>query len=281
MRGRSLRSAVGLVAIAGAYTAIALLPIGTGSPDVALTCVSGVALAAGIVVIARWITGSRRTQFGVWFALVFLNLAAVAVEGTLFAPAAAPPSSLGANLIRLLAAAVVVAGLASALLGRRDVTHAPGAPVRPMSAWLWRLLAAAAIYIVLYLVIGGVNYTLVTRPYYESHAGSLVVPPAQTVLLYEPVRGLLIALSVLPLTLALRIQPRAAAVVAGVMLFVVGGLVPLLPQTLLPLYLRVASLWEIFGQNFLTGVACAYLFMARGHAAEHRQARDRPLGSVQ
>jgi hypothetical protein len=48
--------------------------------------------------------------------------------------------------------------------------------------------------------------------------------------------------------------------------FVVGGLVPLLPQTSLPLYLRLASLWEIFGQNFLTGVACACLFVDAGRA---------------
>lgn len=280
MRFRWLRSAVGLVAISGAYAAIALLPVGAGSPDVALTVVCGVALAGGVVLVAGWMTASRPVHFGVWFALIFLNLASVAVEGTLFAPTAAPPSSLGANLVRLLVAAVVLAGLAAALFGRDAGIHWAAATPRTLSGWLWRLLAASAVYVLLYLVIGGVNYTLVTRPYYETHAGGLTLPSAQTVLLYEPVRGILIALSVLPLALALRIRTAFVAVVAGVMLFVVGGLVPLLPQTSLPLDLRLASLWEIFGQNFLTGVAIAYLFAGRMQATNDHLFRDRTVGSV-
>lgn len=280
MRFRSLRSAIGLVAIASVYSAIALLPIGTTSPDVTLTIVCGVALAAGIVPVASRIPASPGVQFGVWFCLVFLNLAAVAVEGTLFAPTAAPPSALGANLLRLLVASAVVAGLASALFGRDDVSVRAVAS-RPLAGWLWRLLAAAAIYVALYLVIGGLNYSFVTRPYYETHAGGLALPSAQTVFLFEPFRGIAIALSVVPLALALRLRVGLTAVVAGLMLFIVGGLVPLLPQASLPFTLRVASLWEIFAQNFLMGVACAYLFIGRRQSADRLLVRPRSLGSSQ
>ena len=280
MRLRSLRSAIALVAISSAYTTIALLPVGALSPNAALTAACGVALAAGMVVVTGWMPVSRGARFGVWFALVFLNLAAVAVEGTLFAPAAAPPSWLAANLVRLLVAAVAVAGLASALLGTKDGIAGPAAPNRSLPGWLWRVLAAAAIYVVLYLIIGGLNYTFVTRPYYETHAGSLTVPPAQTIFLYEPVRGLLMALSALPLTLALRLRTSLVAVVTGAMLFVAGGLVPLLPQTSLPLYLRMASLWEIFGQNFLTGAACAYLYVGSRQAVRRGRPQARRLAGL-
>lgn len=268
MRSR-LRAAGGLVTIATAYGAIMLWPAGSAPPDALMTVVAAIALAAAVVMVAERMSADRRVQLGAWFALVYLNLAAVAVEGTLFAPGLAPPQALGGNLLRLLAAAGAVAGLAAALYGRNDgVFHGPAS--RPWTSWAWRLLAATAVYCVLYFVIGGVNYTLVTRPYYEAHAGSLTVPAAQTVLLYEPVRGFLIAVSVLPLVLALRLRKAAVAAIAGLLLFVVGGLVPLLPQTSLPLYLRVASLWEIFGQNFLTGIACAYLFAGSTQRAVRR-----------
>ena len=274
MRPR-LRAAAGLVAISVAYSAMALLPLRAIAPDVTLTILCGAALGTTIAIVASLIRARRAEHFTVWFALVFLNLAAVAVEGTLFAPAQAPPASLVPNLLRLMVGAAIIAGLAAVTFGSEEVSRPASPRARPFAGWAWRVLAAAAVYAVLYFVIGGLNYSLVTRPFYEAHAGSLTVPSAQTVLLYEPVRGLAIAISVLPLTLALRLRTSAVAVVAGTLLFVAGGLVPLLPQASLPLFLRVASLWEIFAQNFLAGVACAYLFVG-ARAAPARVRQERP-----
>jgi hypothetical protein len=81
----------------------------------------------------------------------------------------------------------------------------------------------------------------------------------QVVFATELVRGLLIILAVLPLILTWRAQRRWLAVWCGLILFVVGGLVPLLPVTILPVYLRVTSGIEIFFQNFSTGVVAAFL----------------------
>ena len=257
------RAVSGVALIAGFYSLMELLPIGAPGANVALTVASGLVLAIAIVWVAVQMRTDHRTQFVVWFALVFLNLAAVAAEGTLFAPELAPPASLAANVTRLLVASTAVGAVAAGLFGVAGGVRT-GAASRPLNDWVWRLLTVAAVYVALYFVIGGINYSLVTRPYYESRAASLTVPSALTLFLYEPIRGLLIALSVLPLTLALRLRTRTVAAIAGLMLFVVGGLVPLLPQTSLPVYLRVASLWEIFGQNFLTGVVCALLFVRHG-----------------
>lgn len=255
----SPRSATGGLLIAAAYSLIALLPIGPRGTDPGLTIASGLVMAVAIVWVAVGMQKDRRTQFVVWFTLVFLNLAAAAIEGTLFAPELAPSALLAASLTRLLVASVAIGAIAATFFGLTESNRSTVVS-RPLYDWLWRLLVAAGVYVALYFVIGGINYTLITRPYYESHAASLTVPPAQTVLLFEPIRGLLIALSVLPLILALRMRTRTMAATAGLMLFIAGGLVPLLPQTSLPVYLRVASLWEIFGQNFFTGVACALLF---------------------
>lgn len=253
---RLTRQAAALPVVAAAYWATSLLPTGARrGPDVVLSLAAGFTLALAIVFVAPRLNISRARQFVVWFALTFLNLAAVAVEGTLFAPAESPPSLLGANLVRLAIGSAVTAGVVALIFG----TPA-GAAARTMGGWWWRVIVVAAVYLVLYLVLGGINYSLVTHPYYESHAGSLTVPSLQTILSYEPVRGVVIAVSVLPLIAALRARTLVLAVTVGTLLFIVGGLVPLIPQNSLPLYLRVASLWEIFGQNFFTGVAAAYLF---------------------
>jgi hypothetical protein len=66
--------------------------------------------------------------------------------------------------------------------------------------------------------------------------------------------------SVLPLVLTIRTTRRRLAIMCGVILFVIGGVIPLLQQVnTLPLFLLVASAWEIFFQNFLTGVVVAIL----------------------
>ncbi len=76
----------------------------------------------------------------------------------------------------------------------------------------------------------------------------------------ESIRAPLIVLSVLPLVLTVRTTRRRLVVICGIILFVIGGVVPLLHQVnILPLFLLVASAWEIFFQNFLTGVVVAIL----------------------
>ena len=270
------RSAVGVALITGAYSAVALIPLGpAATADTALTIACAAVMAVALVTAGQVVRAGARAHFAIWFCLLFLNLASVAIEGTLFAPGAAAPAWLGANLLRLAAVCALIAGLMAALYRSQGggIPATAGTP-RHLSGWVWRLALAAGVYVAVYLVLGGINYTLVTRPYYEAHASSLTVPPVATILLYEPIRGLLIAFSVLPLILAFQRRTRAAGLVAGAMLFVVGGLVPLLPQASLPLYLRVASLWEIFGQNVITGIACAYLFLGPRRTARARPTRE-------
>lgn len=247
--------------IAGGFTVLMVLPIGGNRADPALTAVSGLVVAVVVVPIAARVAAPGWQRFEVWFFLFFLNLASVAIEGSMFAPAAAPPSVLGLNLIRLAVVSATVAAIAAGLVGHpSSPASRTGEPRRRWYEWAWRVIAATMIYLVVYFVVGGLNYTFVTHPYYESHVGSLTVPSAQVVLAYEPIRGVLVALSVLPLVLALRMRGAQLAAVVGGMLFIIGGLVVLLPQTSLPLYLRAASLWEVFAQNVITGIACAYLF---------------------
>ena len=257
-----LRGVTGIGLVAAAYSTAALL--GNDKVDVPLTIGCAAVLGVVTVFVARHLRVSARAHLAVWFSLLFLNFTSVAIEGTLFAPALAPPSGLALNLLRLGAASAAVALVIAGLFHHPKASIAIQVSQRSPLGWSWRIVALAAVYVAVYLVLGGLNYTFVTHPYYEAHAGSVTVPPPAAIFAYEPFRGFLIALSLLPLTLALGGRgygTASIALIAGLMLFVVGGLVPLLPQNSLPLYLRVASLWEIFGQNFVTGAASGYLFI--------------------
>lgn len=131
---------------------------------------------------------------------------------------------------------------------------------RPWHSWIWRLLLSAMSYLALYFVVGGLNYQLVTKPYYQTHVGGLTVPPVQVVLVVESIRAVLIAFSVFLFLLSARGTRRQLMISTGWLLFAIGGIIPLLLQIgTLPLFLLAASAVEIFFQNFLTGVVAAML----------------------
>jgi hypothetical protein len=88
----------------------------------------------------------------------------------------------------------------------------------------------------------------------------LTVPDPQVTLQAELIRAVLIVLSLLPFLLTAQMPVRRLAVWSGLLLFVIGGIVPLTWQAgLLALPLLLASAVEIFFQNFTTGVVTALL----------------------
>lgn len=119
----------------------------------------------------------------------------------------------------------------------------------------WRVLVVGVGYI-----FGALNFALVTRPYYEAQGSPLAVPDPQITLQAELIRAVLIVLSVLPFLLTAHMPIRRLALWSGLLLFVIGGIVPLTWQAgSLALPLLLASAVEIFCQNFTTGVAAALL----------------------
>lgn len=131
---------------------------------------------------------------------------------------------------------------------------------RPWHSWLWRILLSALSYLLFYWVFGGLNYALVTGPYYATHVGGLTVPAPEVVLTLEAIRGLFIVLSVWLFLLSYHGSQRYLMGITGWLLFAVGGIIPLFWQiTTLPLLLLLASAVEILFQNFLTGVVSALL----------------------
>lgn len=226
----------------------------------ATTFLSGLLLAIALGPVARLITAPRLRTMAVLANLVFLNMASVIIEGYFFAPGLLP-GALVPRVLLLQALTSAIAAIAIVLFFPAPAasTHQPERPERSPGSWAGRFVASAAAYLLFYYFFGAINYALVTGPYYESHGG-LAVPPPGTVLAVEAVRSVLIIFSVLPLILSLNAPPKRAALRCGFLLFIVGGLLPLLTQTAaMPPLLLVASGVEIFFQNFLAGAVAGLL----------------------
>ena len=204
---------------------------------------------------------SRGQRFLLWGSLILFNVGSVMIEGSYFAP------NLVSIPVPLLVIQQVCATMGAALV-ITIVFHSPGNAIswmsslqqRPWYSWIWRFVLSAMSYLALYFVVGGLNYQLVTKPYYETHAGGLTVPPVQVVVVVESIRAVLIAFSVFLFLLSARGTRRQLMISTCWLLFAIGGVIPLLLQLgSLPLFLLAASAAEIFFQNFLTGVVAAML----------------------
>ncbi|MEZ4771055.1 MAG: hypothetical protein R2844_21875 [Caldilineales bacterium] len=251
---------------------LGLIPPGTGGAASSLfwTLIAAVLLGLYLGRLAAHTPATRRQHVLIWTAVIFFNMGAVVLEGAYFAPDLVP-IPLPALAIQQALAALVAGGLIALMFARREETAAFLATLRGRRwfGWFWRFLAASLSYLVFYAVFGALNYSLITEPYYASHAGGLTAPAAATVLAVELVRAPLLVLSVVLLILALRTGRRRTLLVAGLTLFWVGGVVPLTLQIAsLPAPLLLASAVEIFLQNFLTGAVAGWLFWTQRAAGD-------------
>jgi hypothetical protein len=223
------------------------------------TFVAGLIIGLTLGPIAASMPASPRRHLLVWGSLIFFNLASVAIEGSFFAPTLIG-NALPALLIQQFLAAVATGWVITALFSAKEASVSAKQAGRSFFSWAWRFPVSVLVYVVFYFIFGGINYALVTRPYYQAHAGGLAVPAAQVTLMAELIRGALIALSVLPFLLTVHTSKKRRALQTGLLLFAIGGLVPLTMQVgVLPLALLAASAVEIFFQNFSTGVVVSRL----------------------
>lgn len=200
-------------------------------------------------------------HFILWGSLILFNVGSVVIEGAYFAPdlVAIPISTLMAQqLLATAGAAFVITKVFTVPM--QSISWSSVLKRRPWYSWIWRFLISAMSYLLFYFLFGGLNYQLVTKPYYEAHAGGLTVPTPNIILIVELIRGLIIILSVFLFLLSARRTRLQLMVSTGWLLFTIGGIIPLLWQIgTLPFFLLAASGVEIFFQNFLVGAVAARL----------------------
>jgi hypothetical protein len=268
-------AAVGVVYIAATMAAgVALGAAGMRLPatgDASASLLQAVVMGLGFGLclgpLAARLRVPRRWHLVIWGSVMFFNFAAVILEGGIFTSALG--QALPALIVMTLISTLATAGALTALFAKRPAGAAAPVswPRRTAMGWAGRFALSALSYVIFYWVFGALNYRLVTHVYFETHQAALLVPPTQTIVLVELVRAVMLVLSVLPLALAWPITGAnrwRLAVLCGLVLFLIGGAVPLAGNSILPLFLRVATGWEIFLQNFSTGVVAALLLGTGG-----------------
>jgi hypothetical protein len=195
------------------------------------------------ILLALFVVGSLCTESEVW--VFFPEL-----RGTVGRDMA------GGFVIYLIVALVL--GLLPSFLKLADLS---GSLPEMWSPWITggMVLLSGVAYVIYYLIFGGITYAMFTRPYYPD-AQEIVQSLGFRFWLIELVRGILMTLAVLPVILTLRMRRWPAAMVVGVLLWVVGGAAPLLvPNSLMVPAQRYIHIVEILTQNAALGITAVLL----------------------
>ena len=223
---------------------------------------SGIVMAAAFVPVALFGPRGVLGQFGVIApALIFITALCTWSEAVIFMPVPDiqkhPFQMLVGSLVTYVIVASVLAVLATSLKMTHDSTTVPehhGASV----AVLMVLLSGCA-YAFYYLVFGAITYQFFTKGYYPE-ATKIVANLGLWFWAIQIGRGVLMTLGILPLLYTLRMRRWQTAIVAGLVVWVAGGLAPLLPPNpYMGATQRFIHVVEIFTQNFSLGVTAALL----------------------
>lgn len=106
--------------------------------------------------------------------------------------------------------------------------------------WLWRFASASVLFLPIYLFFGFIFFPI-TGPYYNNpELGlKLVIPSLEVMFPVELLRGLIYALTVVPLLATIRMPRWRMGLWMGLILAIVGAVVPQLVNVAWPLPLRL------------------------------------------
>jgi hypothetical protein len=226
--------------------------------------ISGAVTAAALVPVVRFGPRHPAAQFAaIFLVLVVVGLVCTLSEAVVFFPetkAQMIQSALGGIVIDLIVAALLTALTKILRLtkpGTEMVAHRSAALTAPL------ILASAVSYVVYYLIFGSITYQFFTKNFYP-HATEQVAAMGVWFWGYQLARGLLMILAVLPIIYSLRMPRWQAALTVGLLVWIVGGLAPLLvPNALMGSEQRLIHIVEIMTQNVSLGITAVLLLRPR------------------
>jgi hypothetical protein len=225
---------------------------------------SGVLTAAALVPVVRYGPRGTIAQGATMFVmLVLIGLVCTLSEGVVFFPEkkAQMMAGLAGGSVLYLIAAVVLTVLAK-LLKLQDGQKL-AIERRSLGMAIPMILLAAFSYLVYYEIFGALTYQFFTKGYYP-HAVEQVAAMGAWFFVYQIARGLVMTLAVLPVIYTLRLPRMQAALIVGLLVWVIGGAAPLLvPNEMMTSVQRFIHVGEIFTQNFLLGMTATLLIRPR------------------
>jgi hypothetical protein len=223
---------------------------------------AGIVLALAFVPVALFGPRGFLRQFGaVAVALLIITVLCTWSEALIFLPTSEllpdPVQALIGSCVTYVGVAAVLALLAQMLQLNRPSVAEP-AHRRVLGAVVAVLLSGIA-YLLYYTVFGAITYQFFTKGYYPD-APTAVANLGWWFWAIQFARGVLMTLATIPIIYTLRMRRWQTAVVAGLIVWVAGGLAPLLiPNPVMGLSQRLIHIVEIFTQNFSLGVTAALL----------------------
>jgi hypothetical protein len=223
--------------------------------------IAGILLAACFVPVAVYGPKSFFGKFAViGTAVLFVTSFCTWTEAILFMPEAFkghPWQALIGGSIVYLVLAVLMAALARLL--RLDQDAARETCALPAIKIPVIIVVAGISYALYYFVFGAITFQFFTYKYYPD-AARLASSWGAWFWVLQTGRGILMTLAILPLLFTTRLSRAKLAIAAGMIVWVAGGLAPLLlPLEFMTPMQKFLHVIEIFTQNFSLGVSAAYL----------------------
>lgn len=226
-----------------------------------LSVLSGILLATVFAWLAARLVASKRMAIVVLgFGLFVVEFAVNMVEGYFFSTVFPSIGSLLLALPPVAAVAFLQAGLAVVLIPLGTNEPQPMGPgpsytgSRHPGNWMLRSATAAVAYFPVYLAFGAIVGPMVLAYYTDSQTG-LVLPPMQTILAVELLRGALYVMGLFPLLAVIRWERRDPFFALAALIYVPGSFLPLVTRTWLPGPVILLQSLELLGD------ALAYSFI--------------------
>ena len=224
---------------------------------------SGFVLALAFVPVALYGPRGMFGQFRVIAPALFVITALLTwSEAVIFVPQMQNKGQmLVGSSVTYLIFAIVLAVLAKVLKLNR--VSAEEKNYRGFAGATGMVLLCGVAYLLYYFVFGAITYQYFTKGYYPE-ATKIVEKLGLWFWGIQFARGVLMTLAVLPIIYTLRMRRWQAAIVVGGVIWIAGGLAPLLiPNPLMTSTQRMIHVGEIFTQNFSLGLTAALLLRKR------------------
>jgi len=245
------------------YCALGGLPMliaAVGAGHFAWWWISGVVLAAAFVPVALFGPRGALGQFGVIApALAIITVLCTWSEALIFA--AGFKEQATRNLIGAMVMYLIVAAVLAVLAWGMKLPKASGGSVehRPVATTIALVAICGVAYAVYYLIFGAITYQYFTKGYYPE-AAQIAANLGIWFWVIQIGRGALMTLAVMPAIYTLRMSRWQTAIVIGVLIWVAGGLAPLLvPNALMGTTQRIIHVFEILSQNTPLGITAGLL----------------------
>jgi hypothetical protein len=255
---------------------LSLTTVALGNRGFGSYWLAGIVLSASFVPVALF--GPRRalSQFGVLApVLLIVTVLCLWSEALIFVQALeiqqhAVRDLVGASLIYLIVATVLAILAVILKLHRVD---GPNVELRSAGKLALLVVVCGAAYVLYYLGFGAITYRFFTKGYYPD-APQLVARLGVWFWVIQIGRGVLMTLAVLPVIHTLRMSRVQAAIAVGLIMWVAGGVAPLLlPNPLMGSVQRFIHTIEILTQNVPLGITAVLLFRPK----QVRSGADSPV----